>query len=64
MLKAMSFLFLGQVMEQARASNCPAYACEFVALAKDLEVQLVTLDAQIVSGYPGIAQHLSAFLES
>lgn len=36
-----------QVLELASRSGRSAYDCEFVALAQDLEVQLVTNDRQI-----------------
>ena len=43
------------VLELTLASNCTAYDCEFVALAKELGVKLVTLDQQILTEFPGIA---------
>jgi hypothetical protein len=58
------FVPYGQVMEQVRKSNCSAFACEFVALAHDLECPLITLDAQTVADFPKLAQHLSHFVET
>ena len=50
-----------QVLELARRSGCSAYDCEFVALAQDLEVPLVTNDRQILKACPTIAVSPSAF---
>jgi predicted nucleic acid-binding protein len=41
-----------QVLELVRDSNCSAYDCEFVALAKRLGVKLVTTDAQVLAAFP------------
>ena len=43
------------VIELVRHSDCTAYDCEFVALALQLEVQLVTADKQVLRAFPGIA---------
>jgi predicted nucleic acid-binding protein len=50
-----------QVLELASRSGCSAYDCEFVALAQDLEVPLVTNDRQILKAFPTIAISPSAF---
>ena len=50
-----------QVLELAHRSGCSAYDCEFVALAQDLEVPLVTNDRQILKAFPTIAVSPSAF---
>jgi len=44
-----------QVMSLVADSSCSAYDCEFVALADDLNVQLVTFDKKIVRDFPDIA---------
>jgi len=44
-----------QVMSLVADSSCSAYDCEFVALADDLNVQLVTFDKKIVCEFPDIA---------
>jgi predicted nucleic acid-binding protein len=49
------------VLELASRSGCSAYDCEFVALAQDLEVPLVTNDRQILKAFPTIAISPSAF---
>lgn len=44
-----------QVMSLVSDSSCSAYDCEFVALADDLNVQLVTFDKKIVREFSDIA---------
>ena len=50
-----------QVLDLASRSGCSAYDCEFVALAQDLEVPLVTNDRQILKAFPTTAVSPSAF---
>jgi predicted nucleic acid-binding protein len=52
------------VLELTRASNCSAYDCEFVALAKELGVKLLTLDTQILAAFPETAISPEHFLRS
>lgn len=49
------------VLSLARQSGCSAYDCEFVALAQDLGLPLVTTDRQIIEAFPAIAVAPSAF---
>lgn len=44
-----------QVLELVRDSDCSAYDCEFVALARQLDVKLVTLDSQLLRAFPKVA---------
>ena len=44
-----------QVMSLVSDSSSSAYDCEFVALADDLNIQLVTFDKKIVREFPDIA---------
>ncbi len=53
-----------QVLNLVAASTCSAYDCEFVALAKELEVPLVTVDRQVLSQFPSVAVSLDAFAGS
>jgi predicted nucleic acid-binding protein len=49
------------VLELTALSNCTAYDCEFVALAQDLGVKLVTVDKQILVQFPETAIELGKF---
>ena len=53
-----------QVLDLAAASGCSAYDCEFVALAQDLGVRLVTADKPILKQFPGVAIALDEFIAS
>lgn len=44
-----------QIMQLVNSSKCSAYDCEFVALARDLGVPLVTADKKILGEFPAIA---------
>jgi predicted nucleic acid-binding protein len=44
-----------EVLHLAAESGCTAYECEFVALAMDLAVLLVTVDRQVLAAFPDIA---------
>lgn len=43
------------VLRLVDASACSAYDCEFVALAKRLNVPLVTADSKVLKAFPSIA---------
>ncbi|MBA5865087.1 MAG: PIN domain-containing protein [Nitrospira sp. CR1.3] len=49
------------VMELSLASHCSAYDCEFVALAEDLRIPLVTADRQVLRAFPSIAKAVDRF---
>lgn len=51
-----------RVLELVAKSACSAYDCEFVALAQDLGVQLVTVDKKILREFPNIAVELSEYV--
>jgi predicted nucleic acid-binding protein len=44
-------------------SVCSAYDCEFIALARDLNVPLVTLDKQLLNQFPNDTISLDAFIK-
>ena len=44
-----------KVLQLAEQSGCSAYDCEFVSLAMDLEIPLVTADRQILQAFPNRA---------
>ena len=50
------------VLELTALSACTAYDCEFVALAQDLGVKLVTVDKQILAQFPETAIELDKFV--
>ena len=44
-----------QVLNLAYASGCSAYDCEFVNLAENLNISLVTMDKQVLKAFPSLA---------
>lgn len=50
------------VLDLVAASTCAAYDCEFVALAQDLGLPLVTSNRQILAQFPETAVSLQQFL--
>jgi predicted nucleic acid-binding protein len=67
--EAAEFLLQGQeyqvqsdrVLRLVSSSKCSAYDCEFVALAKELGVHLITGDNRIPAEFPSVARSLEAF---
>ena len=51
-----------QVLKLAEESGCSAYDCEFVALAVDMNVPLITVDKKILSKFPTISTSLDEFV--
>jgi len=49
------FLDFEPIFQLIRKSRCSAYGCEFVALAAEMQVPLITSDRQILREFPGIA---------
>jgi predicted nucleic acid-binding protein len=50
------------VLRLAAESGCTAYDCEFVALAQDLNVRLVTVDKQLLAAFPEVAISLDEYV--
>jgi predicted nucleic acid-binding protein len=50
-----------RIIKLVLASDCTAYDCEYVALAQDLGVPLVTTDKQILRAFPKTAVSLEKF---
>ena len=51
-----------QILHLVNTSNCSAYDCEFVALAKLLNIPLITSDKKIINAFPDIAQTIHDFI--
>ncbi|MGE5798584.1 MAG: type II toxin-antitoxin system VapC family toxin [Ignavibacteria bacterium] len=49
------------IMELVNSSNCSAYDCEFVALARNFKTKLITTDKQILKEFPSITKSLKEF---
>jgi len=50
-----------EVLRLAAESKCSAYDCEFISVARDLKVPLVTVDKQLLQAFPAGAVSLTAF---
>ena len=44
-----------QVLNLACTSGCSAYDCEFVSLAENLNISLITMDKQVLKAFPSLA---------
>lgn len=51
------------VFDRVGDSRRSAYDCEFVALASELGISLVTTDAPVIKEFPQIAVHLRDYLK-
>jgi predicted nucleic acid-binding protein len=45
-------------------STCSSYDCEFIALAKNLNTKLITMDKKLLSEFRNFAVSLEEFLQS
>jgi predicted nucleic acid-binding protein len=52
-----------RILKLVLASDCTAYDCEYVALAQDLGVPLVTTDKQLLRAFPKTAVSLEKFAD-
>ena len=52
------------VLGLAERSRCSAYDCEFVAVAQDLAVPLVTVDEEVLRAFPTVAVRPETFVAS
>lgn len=51
-----------QMLDLAAQSGCTAYDCEFVALARDLGVTLLTADKAVLKALPAVAKSHETFI--
>ncbi|MTI89489.1 MAG: type II toxin-antitoxin system VapC family toxin [Balneolaceae bacterium] len=51
-----------QVLSFISDSSCSSYDCEFVALADDLDIKLITFDKKIIKEFPEVAVHPEEFI--
>lgn len=49
------------VLQLADTSRCTAYDCEFISLAQDLGIPLVTADGQLLKAFPSVTVSPSQF---
>lgn len=52
------------VLQLAQHSGCTAYDCEFVHVAREIGVPLVTSDKRVLAGFPGLAVSIREFAAS
>lgn len=50
------------VLTLADRSPCSAYDCEFVALARNFDIKLVSMDRKVIDAFPDTAVSLSDFM--
>lgn len=55
------FVPSASVLREVARSGCSAYDCEYVALAEDLDLRLVTCDRRVLKEFPKRAVDLAAF---
>ena len=53
-----------EVLSLASKSKCSAYDCEFIAVANDLKVPLVTVDKQLLREFSSMAVSLKTFIKN
>lgn len=65
LMKGMEYLVPSvNILKLTEESQCSAYDCEFVALAEQFDLELVTSDALIIQKFPDTAVHMSEFIKA
>jgi len=62
MIEHERFVSSNLVLELMASSRCTSYDCEYVALAKEMNLTLVTFDKDVVRDFPQIAVFPQGFL--
>lgn len=63
LLAAREYVLAGErILRLVAASSCSAYDCEYVALAEELRVPLVTADKEVLREFPRIAVSPARFV--
>ena len=52
-----------QVLKLAQESSCSTYDCEFVNLAQDLNIPLVTMDKKVLKSFINTATSIPEYIE-
>lgn len=52
-----------QVLKLSQESGCSAYDCEFINLAQDLSVPLVTMDKKILANFKSTALSIQNYID-
>jgi len=52
-----------QVLDLINKSKCSAYDCEFVALAEQMDIPLITADVGLINCFPKIAKNIKIYIE-
>ncbi len=52
-----------EILELIKISECTAYDCEFIALARQLDIRVVTADKQLLKQFPECAISLEKFVQ-
>ena len=50
-----------EILKLVSSSKCSAYDCEFIAVARDLRVPVVTVDKQLLREFPDFTISLDAY---
>ncbi len=53
-----------QVLHNVSQSTCSSYDCEFVSLAKGLDLELITMNEQLLREFPQLAKHPAKVFKS
>ena len=52
------------VLSLASESGCSAYDCEFISIAKSLNLKCITADKKLIAAFPDIAMTAKAYLKA